>query len=98
MNTLLPPEVTYIHSWDAFVWNAEARSFTGKRSAIVGFTGEYYDGEAEGLAIEGKSGQVLWFHVPMRHRDPAGKVVAWVLRPSCSEGAKLITQGLILAD
>lgn len=86
---------SFVNHHSAFRWDRKARTFTGEMSNLTGFTGEHYDGEAIGLAIEGISGETLWFHVAEIEKAANGSASRYLLKPTCSRGAELIDFGLI---
>jgi len=86
-----------VYHWTDFAW--EATGFTGTMVNLSGFNSEYYDGEATGIAIEGKTGEVLWFHVVAEQTSPEGEVLFWELAPTSSRGRELgLTGGRIYND
>lgn len=86
---------TFVHAWDRFKWENGGYIFSAHINTLEGFTGEHYDGEAMGLAIEGKSGQVLWFHIEDAIMCDDDHVDYWILAPTCSTGAHLGVRGRI---
>jgi hypothetical protein len=80
MTTLLSPKPV---STRQFTWVPETREYVAEISSTHGFGQVYDDACDEGLTlVSARTGNTIVFVVQETHRDGAGEIAWWVLKPA----------------